>query len=419
VWKQEVNRRLAAHKSRKGPSPAEPERQAEVGNGVNPRAAEAAARVAARYAKAPSFSQMQEAEALTAVRAAEIATQVALEAQAVAKAALARVKATSSERTSREPDLVHPTEPERAFELPLPPGEEPRLRQAIEEPAFEIRWEPEMPVRLEAPAVTAAPQIVENPMTPTVDWNRLESLGHDLLSVEELEPVEPGQPIHANLIEFPRELVATRKARPKAGEGAHARAEEPAGQLSIFEVDPGAIPSYSGSEAVLAQPGTFEWSGIELEAHPDEELEPEVEAGPAATTLYLAPFSRRLMAAVVDGALITGSFLAAALTAVVNMDHLPALKSIEFAAATALLVTALLYETVFSTLAEATPGMRYAGISLCTFDELIPTPLQRCGRLGAMLLSLLPLGLGVAWAVFDEDHLSWHDRLSKTYQRKS
>jgi hypothetical protein len=35
-----------------------------------------------------------------------------------------------------------------------------------------------------------------------------------------------------------------------------------------------------------------------------------------------------------------------------------------------------------------------------------------------MLLSVLPLGLGVMWSIFDEDHLSWHDRLSGTYLRK-
>jgi hypothetical protein len=33
-------------------------------------------------------------------------------------------------------------------------------------------------------------------------------------------------------------------------------------------------------------------------------------------------------------------------------------------------------------------------------------------------VSLLPVGLGMVWSVFDEDHLSWHDRLSETYLRK-
>jgi hypothetical protein len=27
------------------------------------------------------------------------------------------------------------------------------------------------------------------------------------------------------------------------------------------------------------------------------------------------------------------------------------------------------------------------------------------------------VGVGVLWSMFDEDHLSWHDRLSGTYLR--
>ena len=30
-----------------------------------------------------------------------------------------------------------------------------------------------------------------------------------------IESVEPAQPIHANLIQFPREMVATRRMRPR------------------------------------------------------------------------------------------------------------------------------------------------------------------------------------------------------------
>ena len=84
----------------------------------------------------------------------------------------------------------------------------------------------------------------------------------------------------------------------------------------------------------------------------------------------------------------------------------------------ALLIIGALYHAFFLTLADATPGMRYAHISLCTLDGHSPSLAQRCGRLGALLLSVATLGLGVAWAIFDEDHLSWHDRLSRTYLSK-
>ncbi|MGB5613384.1 MAG: RDD family protein, partial [Sedimenticolaceae bacterium] len=35
-------------------------------------------------------------------------------------------------------------------------------------------------------------------------------------------------------------------------------------------------------------------------------------------------------------------------------------------------------------------------------------------RLGAALLSALPLGLGYLWVLIDRDGLAWHDRLSRT-----
>jgi hypothetical protein len=63
--------------------------------------------------------------------------------------------------------------------------------------------------------------------------------------------------------------------------------------------------------------------------------------------------------------------------------------------------------------------MRYASVSLCTFDGQIPSRDQLRSRLGALLLSVAPLGLGAAWAIFDEDRLCWHDRLSRTYLRMS
>jgi len=391
----------------------------EAGHGVSSRASQAAARVAARYAKAPSFSQLQAVEAQTAVRAARIATQVAIEAQAVAHAALAGLEAASGQSPARTSESAHPAMAERAFSsAPLPLAVSP-LRDPFAEQTPTIRWPQEMPVRHEVPSAAAAARKAENSKAPTVDWQQLESLGHGSPSAGELEPVEPDQPIHANLIEFPRELVATRKVRTRQPEEPHAQVEDPAGQLSIFEVDPGAISYEAAPPADIAPPQTFEWSSIKLEAQPIAEAEPLLQPPPAPAVLNLAPLSRRLLAAVVDSALIAVAFLAAAAIAAAFLEHLPEMKLLEVGAVAALLVTGLLYQSLFSALTEATPGMRYAGISLCTFDDQCPTRAQRCGRLGALLLSLLPVGLGAAWAIFDEEHLSWHDRLSKTYQRRS
>ena len=77
----------------------------------------------------------------------------------------------------------------------------------------------------------------------------------------------------------------------------------------------------------------------------------------------------------------------------------------------------MLYQYLFFKYAEGTPGMRYAKIALCTFDDENPTRKAMCRRVLFLLLSAAPLGLGFAWAWFDPDRLCWHDRISRIYQR--
>jgi uncharacterized RDD family membrane protein YckC len=394
-WKQEVNQRLAAHKSRRGWSTAKPCLPAQSWSDANSRAAQAAARVAARYAQAPSYSQMQAAEAHAALRAAGVATQAALKAHTAALAALAGLHASSAG--------------------PVAPHSLPATLEAWESECSHIRCEPDFTLR---PIESAAARAPRPPEAAANDgWER-PARTEEPLDSEAIEPVEPYTPIHANLIEFPRELVAARKMRPRRVEGRFAD-EDSERQLSIFEVDPGAISIHP--EAVSAAPASAwpepEWSGIELEAQPPSEPQHQ-EAQAPQTELHLAPIGYRLMAVLVDGALIAAVFLGLVLVAAAGIGHPPAAKIVELTAVSAFLLIALLYQTLFLTLAEATPGMNYAGISFCTFDGQIPTSAQLRSRLGALLLSVIPVGLGLAWVLFDDDHLSWHDRLSRTYPRK-
>ena len=36
-------------------------------------------------------------------------------------------------------------------------------------------------------------------------------------------------------------------------------------------------------------------------------------------------------------------------------------------------------------------------------------------RMAGGLLSVISVGLGLLWAVFDEDRLTWHDHVSRTF----
>lgn len=316
--------------------------------------------MAERYAKAPTYSEMLAAQA-AAARAAEVAAEAAAQAHAATQAHLEAQAAFAGFETEE----IH------------------------NQPALEI----------------SRPLITE-----VVD------------PIEEATVV-PTQPLPAKLIEFPRELIATRKARPRLAEGPlRETATAPDGsQLRIFEVEPDTISKEPVSDAVLP-----EWHSIRLDAKPREEYyapeeavsENQVRLAPLFDLpLQAASVSDRLMASIVDAALVTAAFLLFVLVFAACTAHPPAGKTALAAAGSVLFVLFVLYQWLFFSYLDATPGMRYARIALCTFDDENPTRKSMRFRVGALLLSAMPLGLGFLWAFFDEDHLGWHDRITRTYQR--
>lgn len=402
-------------------------------NAVSDRAAQAAARVAARFSKAPSYSEMQAAEARAALRTAEAATRAALEAQAAAQLALANLG------NSAEQDGDYVEDP--PVRQPAPRESAPKVRKqasvnapaAIHAPAgtsrpsepvadkpLEIRWEPDMPSRPSGPPPAPSRQVSDS----AGDWRSATARSWDPAVDVAIEPVEPARPIQANLIQFPRELVATRRVRPRLTGVPQGEAGEPMEQLSIFEVDPSTISTEAteldpeaGSTSSWSAPG---WSSIELDAQPEDEVElgPDPVVAAAAPALHLAPMGLRLMAAVVDFALILGLASACGVGIAAQLQTAPTIKSFEVSAAAALILIGIIYQAFFLLVAKSTPGMMYARLGLCTFEDDYPTRAQLGNRLGALLVSLAPVGLGMGWSLFDEDRLSWHDRWSRTYPRK-
>jgi uncharacterized RDD family membrane protein YckC len=272
--------------------------------------------------------------------------------------------------------------------------------------------------------------------------------------------------IPANLLEFPRQLVAARKARPMLALGPLLDAPgSSSGQLRIFEVEPQQISPEPAPSAAA------EWSSIWLDtpapapvydhsydhtftepyaaAHTYTETHRYTETHgynadaqgyaqahtftdtytvaletvrpalvPAPPAPQAAAVSRRLMASAVDALLTCGGFVLFASVFIVSAGSLPFGLPLAVAALAALLVLGFLYQLLFFTFAESTPGMRYARIGLCTFSDENPTRAAMRRRLVSKLLATLPLGLGLLWAFLDNEHLGWHDRLSRIYQRE-
>ena len=233
---------------------------------------------------------------------------------------------------------------------------------------------------------------------------------------------EPPVALPANLLEFPRQLVAARKARPRLAEGPLLEDAPRSAQLRIFEVEPEQI----STAPVVAPP---EWtSSIRLDAHSVRgaaasegagAMAAGVQPGTALLLAMTAPLPQtaslglRAMAALVD----LGLVLAALVVFVGAFAEVAGQVPGGVAGTVALAATGaafyLMYQVLFFSFSDQTAGMRYARIGLCTLSDENPTRSAMRKRVLAQLVAVCPLGLGLLWSLLDEDGLGWHDRISR------
>jgi uncharacterized RDD family membrane protein YckC len=74
-----------------------------------------------------------------------------------------------------------------------------------------------------------------------------------------------------------------------------------------------------------------------------------------------------------------------------------------------------IYFSLFTLCGGATPGMYFRGLSVVAFDGRMPETGQLVRRAFGYVVSGGTLALGFLWALWDEDRLTWHDRMSQTY----
>lgn len=75
----------------------------------------------------------------------------------------------------------------------------------------------------------------------------------------------------------------------------------------------------------------------------------------------------------------------------------------------------LQYFVLFTIFGGTTPGMMVRGLHIVNYAGDVPTPRQLMLRAAGYMLSAGTLFLGFFWALWDEDTLTWHDRISGTY----
>lgn len=392
-WKSEVTAKVRAHRARGSRALRNQPALPGMEEALSP--ASIAARVAERYSRLPSYRQ-----ALEAQEAQAAAEMPVLAEEAVQELPVQTMLAAAAEETA--------------------PCQAELLRYSVSSDSLPVPRETPPEARADFPATCAehGGELMGDPLETAV--------------------IEPTIPLPARFVAQPRELIAPRKGRPRLAEGplreememaagdgrppdrAIAGREEsvansPAGGAGVWA--PEATPEANPAMPRYSAPVSARWLSIDLDTEASVRESRTVAKAKDAPVLHVASMEDRFFSGLIDIAFTLLAFLMFFLVFVISSTSLPHGRVALITAGVTLFAMWLIYQLLFFGFTDATPGMRYVKIALCTFDDENPGRGALRGRIAASLLSAVPLGLGFLWAVFDEDGLGWHDRITQTYQR--
>jgi len=129
----------------------------------------------------------------------------------------------------------------------------------------------------------------------------------------------------------------------------------------------------------------------------------------------VAPNSLRIQASIIDGlimlagmALIFSGFVYMGGPSGLDKHTLPFLI-------VALVTVPLFYKGMWTFVGRDSYGTTAAGLRIVDFDGNPPSQVRRYQRLAGSFVSVLAAGVGLIWALVDEDSLTWHDHISGTF----
>jgi uncharacterized RDD family membrane protein YckC len=219
------------------------------------------------------------------------------------------------------------------------------------------------------------------------------------------------------------------RARRHGGAAADAQSALPFGALSarsVQEADPPPefAPLAPAAQSPLRRRTRTERVEISIPKHEIASTAAEIRypaaahpgIGSALDALFpVASLRERRRAAMLDVALLLFSYggmlaLFWALGGHIGFNRLDAVVT----AATLVLFYAQ-YFALFTVFGGSTPGMMLLRLRVVSFDGSVPSSRQMVWRSFGYLVSAGTCFLGFFWALWDEDHLCWQDRISQTY----
>jgi uncharacterized RDD family membrane protein YckC len=129
----------------------------------------------------------------------------------------------------------------------------------------------------------------------------------------------------------------------------------------------------------------------------------------------VATVQHRLVAAAIDGAVILLSFGVFAGIVEVTGAGFGDGKLFWMMLGVSFVFISLFYGLIWALTGRETAGMYLTDLQLITFDGNPVDAQSRAIRFASTWLSFCSGGLGLVWAVADEENLTWHDHISKTF----
>ena len=195
-----------------------------------------------------------------------------------------------------------------------------------------------------------------------------------------------------NILEIPAELNSTVPTEPEISgqQRRTARRSEKAERIEINLNQP-TLP-FESTES----PGSMS-------------REDQVQKGLSTASLAL-----RARAGIIDALFVLGCFLIFVLIVFFVPEFALFTKSSILGMGSVLLLIFLSYIGTFTALGGRTLGMDHEHLEVVTYQGTAITQREARLRSFGYLVSLGCFGLGFLWALFDPEHLTWHDKISRT-----
>jgi len=236
-----------------------------------------------------------------------------------------------------------------------------------------------------APAYDFEPEVAAEP-TPTLSAKEQQALFHN---------PNPGRVISFESLRSPSEQRSIR------ARGAEIQRPEPLPQAKVE------LKRAKPRKKVAENQQRLDFLGVE-----------EVVSPPQSHIICDAPVAPAMMraeAALIDGAIMLGPIILGLTIFLYEGGHFVMNKSTTPFWLAVLSTVPILYKLLWSWAGRDSVGLSAMGLRLVDFDGNPPSRERRYQRALASFISFLAAGIGLVWALVDEDALTWHDHMSSTF----